>query len=128
MVLLVQRAHWTPHLIVCIRKDEMAEETHLIAENLDLACSSVYELVGSRAEVISVNLYVEREALHSLLRGEICAQGVDANIHLQEQKWVVDYMLLNKNICKNEMHDPLSPVVLFPHKLKLRHLYPLSLC
>ena len=57
-------------------------ETYLVAENLDLARSSVYELVGSRAEVVSVDLDVERQAFHSLLRGEVSAQGVDANVHL----------------------------------------------
>lgn len=69
----------------CFRNDDAALETYLIAENFDLTRSSVYELVGSRAKVIGVDLYVQRKPLHSLLRGEVCAQGVNANVHLGEE-------------------------------------------
>lgn len=73
----------------CVKKRSAKEEvtpvTHLIAEDLDLASSSVYELVGPGAEVVGVNLQVEREAFHSLLRGEVCAQGVNANVHLEDK-------------------------------------------
>ena len=59
---------------------------YLITEDLDLAGGSVQQLVGSRAEVVGVDLQVEGEALHSLLRGEVRAQGVDADVNLDEEK------------------------------------------
>ena len=61
------------------------QATYLIAEDLDLAGGSVDEPVGARAEVIRVDLEVQRQTLHSLLRGEVCAQGVDANVHLERR-------------------------------------------
>lgn len=66
----------------CVNQGEVARDPDLIAEDLDLACGSVYEMVGSRAEVVSVDLYVQRQAFHAFLRGEVCAQGVDADVHL----------------------------------------------
>lgn len=42
------------------------------------------ECVGASADVIRVNLEVERQALHTLLSREIRAQGVDANVHLRK--------------------------------------------
>lgn len=63
-------------------------ETHFIAEDLDLAGGSVYELVGSRADVVGVDLQVQRKTFHSLLRGEVRAQGVDADVHLEERERV----------------------------------------
>lgn len=39
--------------------------------------------VGAAAEIIGVDLEVERKPLHSLLRGEVCAQRVNANVHLE---------------------------------------------
>ena len=56
--------------------------SHLIAEDLDLAGGPVDEAVGARAEVVRVDLQVEGQTLHPLLRGEVRAQGVDANVHL----------------------------------------------
>ena len=44
------------------------------------------EAVGAAAEVICVDLEVERKPLHSLLRGEVCAQRVNANVHLEERE------------------------------------------
>ena len=58
---------------------------YLITEDLDLAGGSVQELVGSRAEVVGVDLQVQGEAFHSLLRGEVRAQGVDADVNLAEE-------------------------------------------
>lgn len=85
----MRRLHIAKFLCVCVcvcfRKEDAALDTYLIAENLDLTRSSVYELVGSRAKVIGVDLYVQRKPLHSLLRGEVCAQGVNANVHLGEE-------------------------------------------
>lgn len=41
------------------------------------------EAVGAAAEVICVDLEVERKPLHPLLRGEVCTQRVNANVHLE---------------------------------------------
>lgn len=65
------------------------KETYLIAENLDLAGGSVYELVGSRADVVGVDLQVQRKPLHALLGGKVCAQGVDADVHLEKREMVI---------------------------------------
>lgn len=62
---------------------ELKSLTDLIAEDLDLACSSVDETVGARAEVVRVDLQVQRDAFYPLLRGEVCAERIDANIHLR---------------------------------------------
>ena len=59
---------------------------YLITEDFDLAGGSVDEAVGAGAEVVSVDLQVQRETLHTLLRGEVCAEGVNANINLHERK------------------------------------------
>lgn len=56
--------------------------TDLITEDLDLAGSSVDQTVGARVEVVRVDLQVQRDAFHPLLRGEVCAEGIDADIHL----------------------------------------------
>lgn len=43
----------------------------------------MYEVVGSRAEVVRVDLQVEGETFDPLLSGEVGAQGVDADVHLR---------------------------------------------
>lgn len=35
---------------------------------------------------VSINLQVQREALHALLRGEVCAQAVDGDEDLQRRR------------------------------------------
>jgi len=57
--------------------------TNLIAEDLDLAGGPVQQSVGARAEVVRVDLQVQRQTLHALLGGEVGAQGVDADVHLE---------------------------------------------
>lgn len=41
--------------------------------------------VGSGAEVVGVDLQVERKPLHPLLGREVRAQRVDADVHLEEK-------------------------------------------
>lgn len=43
-----------PDFLLC--PHDPAKETHFITEDLDLAGGSVYELVGSRADVVGVDL------------------------------------------------------------------------
>lgn len=49
----------------------------LVTEHLDLAVSTVNRLVASVVVAVCVNLQVQRETLHTLLRGKVCAQAVD---------------------------------------------------
>lgn len=56
---------------------------YLITEDLNLARGPVNEVICSWADVVRVDLEVERQAFHPLLRGEVCAQRVDADVNLQ---------------------------------------------
>lgn len=56
---------------------------YLITEYLDLADSTVHQMVGPIAIVISVNLEVQRDPFHSFLRREVGAQAIHPNKHLQ---------------------------------------------
>ncbi len=55
---------------------------HLIAEDLDLTDSSVNEAVVPWAEIIRVDLKIQRKTFDPLLRGEVRAQRIDADVHL----------------------------------------------
>ncbi len=55
---------------------------HLIAEDLDLTDSSVNEAVVPWAEIIRVDLKIQRKTFDPLLRREVCAQRIDADVHL----------------------------------------------
>lgn len=55
---------------------------HLVAEDLDLADCAVHQALGARATVVGVDLQVQGDTLDPLLRGEVCAQAVDANENL----------------------------------------------
>lgn len=59
--------------------------TDLVTEDLDLAGCSVDELVGAGAEIIGVDLQVEREAFHAFLGREVCAEGVQTDVHLEDK-------------------------------------------
>lgn len=62
----------------------VAKQTfYLIAEYLDLADGAVHQLAASIAVVISVYLEVQRDTFHSLLGGEVSAQAIHPNKHLQ---------------------------------------------
>lgn len=50
--------------------------SHLVAEDLYLAVGPVYWLVATVVIAVRVDLDVEWQALHTLLRREICAQAV----------------------------------------------------
>lgn len=56
--------------------------TYLVTEDLDLADSTVHQALSACSTVIGVNLQVEGDTLHPLLRGEVCAQTVDTDEHL----------------------------------------------
>lgn len=56
---------------------------YLVTEDLDLADSPVHQLAAATATVVGVDLQVQGDSLHSLLRGEVCAQAVHPNKHLQ---------------------------------------------
>lgn len=49
----------------------------LVTEHLDLAVGAVNWLVAAVVVAVGVDLQVQRETLHTLLRGEVCAQTVD---------------------------------------------------
>lgn len=49
----------------------------LVAEHLDLAVGAVNWLVAAVVVAVGVDLQVQGETLHTLLRGEVCAQTVD---------------------------------------------------
>ena len=48
----------------------------LVAEDLDLAVGTVDGLVAAVVVAVGVDLQVEGQTLHPLLRGEVCAQAV----------------------------------------------------
>lgn len=56
---------------------------YLVTEDLDLAHSPVHQLAAATATVVGVDLQVQGDPLHPLLRGEVCAQAVHPNEHLQ---------------------------------------------
>lgn len=56
---------------------------HLVAEDLDLAVGSVHGLVAAVVVAVGVDLDVQRQPLHALLGGEVCAQAVHRDEHLQ---------------------------------------------
>lgn len=72
------------HSVPCRERPDRRETPYLIAEYLDLADSSVHQPACPAAAVISVNLEVQGDALHSLLGGEVCAQAV----HPNEDLWM----------------------------------------
>lgn len=49
----------------------------LVAEDLDLAEGAVDGLVAAVVVAVGVDLQVQRQTLHALLGGEVCAQAVD---------------------------------------------------
>lgn len=63
--------------------------TNLVTEDFDLAVSSVNGPVAPVVVAVSVNLNHQRKPFHSFLRGEISAQGVHCNKHLQKKKKVL---------------------------------------
>lgn len=58
-------------------------ELYLVTEDLDLAHSPVHQLAAATATVVGVDLQVQGHPLHPLLGGEVCAQAVHPNEHLQ---------------------------------------------
>lgn len=56
---------------------------YLVTEDLDLAHSPVHQLAAATATVVGVDLQVQGDSLHPLLGGEVCAQAVHPNKHLQ---------------------------------------------
>lgn len=56
--------------------------SHLVTEDLDLADGAVHQALSARATVVGVDLQVQGDALHPLLRGEVCAEAVDTDEHL----------------------------------------------
>lgn len=56
---------------------------YLIAEYLDLADGTVHQLAAPIAVVVSIYLEVQWDAFHSLLGGEVSAQAIHPNKHLQ---------------------------------------------
>lgn len=58
---------------------------HLITKDFNLAGGAVDEHVGARADVIGVDLEVERQALHALLGREVGAQRVDPDVNLRKR-------------------------------------------
>lgn len=63
----------------------------LVTEDLDLAHSPVHQLAAATATVVGVDLQVQGDSLHPLLRGEVRAQAVHPNKHLQmgQGLWVL---------------------------------------
>ncbi len=49
---------------------------HLVAEDLDLCVSPVNRPAAAAVVAVSVDLDYQRHPLHTLLRGEVCAQTV----------------------------------------------------
>lgn len=63
---------------------------YLVTEDLDLADSPMHQLAAATAAVVGVDLQVQGDTLHSLLRGEVRAQAVHPNKHLQTGTRMVD--------------------------------------
>lgn len=72
---------WGPALLPP-RAQQRVHRSHLVTKDLDLADGSVYQALSARATVVGVDLQVQGDALHPLLRGEVCAEAVYADEHL----------------------------------------------
>ena len=58
----------------------------LVAEDLDLAEGAVDGLVAAVVVAVGVDLQVQRQTLHPLLRGEVRAQAVDRDEDLRREE------------------------------------------
>lgn len=56
---------------------------HLITEHFDLAVGSVQWFAAAVVVAVRVDLDHQRQTLHSLLRGEVCAQTVHCDEDLK---------------------------------------------
>lgn len=61
-------------------------QPYLVAEDFNLAVGSVHGLVTPVVVAVGVDLQVQGQAFHPLLRGEIRAEAVHRNENLQERK------------------------------------------
>lgn len=61
-------------------------QPYLVAEDFNLAVGSVDRFVTPVIVAVSVDLKIQGQAFHSLLRGKICAEAVDRNENLQRRK------------------------------------------
>lgn len=61
-------------------------QPHLVAKDFNLAVGSVHGLVTPVVVAVGVDLQVQGQAFHPLLRGEIRAEAVHRNENLQERK------------------------------------------
>ena len=60
---------------------------YLVTEDLYLAVCPMHRLVAAVVIAVGVNLDVQRQPLHTLLRREVCAQAVhrDENLQMEEK-------------------------------------------
>jgi hypothetical protein len=58
--------------------------THFVAEDLDLAISSMNRFIAAIIITVCVNLNHQRKSFHPFLRGEICTQAIHGDENLKE--------------------------------------------
>ena len=67
-----------------VRQRDRESVSYFVSEYFDFAVCSVYRLCSLVVQVlVCVNHHVERVALHSLLRGELCTEAVDPQDQLR---------------------------------------------
>lgn len=74
--------------VVSNNKDTFMIFTHFVAEDLDLAVSSMNGLIATIIVTVCINLNHQRKSFHPFLGREICTQAIhsDENLRVGERK------------------------------------------